>query len=65
MGGAPGGLSVGCMRKCALILLAVVAILVIALAFLFRDQTLERQIERAAKLIVGARVEIDGFHLRL
>ncbi|RMD93458.1 MAG: hypothetical protein D6814_15635, partial [Calditrichaeota bacterium] len=51
------------MRKKAIIFLSVFALIVAIFAYFFRDRYIEHTIEHMASNFVGARVELDGFHL--
>jgi uncharacterized protein (TIGR03545 family) len=53
------------MRKSGLALVAGLAALILAVHFLVTDRLLERRLEKAAGRLVGARVELEGFHLSL
>ena len=53
------------MRWKGVIVLIVIIALWAIIAFLFMDKWVERGLEKTGELIVGARVEIDGFHFSL
>lgn len=53
------------MRKKGIIALLVLAVLFVAISLLLTDRWMERRIEGLGTSIVGAKVELDGFHLSL
>lgn len=53
------------MRKSAIIIILVLIAIFAVIAFFMQDRYLERAFESTLEIIVGAKVEIDNFHLSL
>ncbi len=53
------------MRRKGIFALAFLLFIAAVIAYFFRDRYLERGLEKAMETVVGARVEIDNFHLSM